>query len=250
MKLMLYLLFAGSLITSSAIAATYEVTIDWAQRIAFAAPVHGRVTEVLHEAGDFIEAQTAIVRVDDTPYRHRVTISDSMVARTAAQHRSATDALAREQELFEIGSLSTVELDRVKLTAAVAESAYNEAVAQRELARYELDQTTIKTAFDGWLVEQHTAVGQYLNPAASDITLFVLAPAQRYLGVADVPMDVAHRISLGASIAIAVGDRNYLGRVVTPRANSTEPDRYLLHLRFDTDGGSLLPGTTGLIDIP
>ncbi len=235
------------LISPPAAAETYDAVIDWAKRIEIGPLVSGTVAEVNAEIGDFVKQGTTLLQIDSTPYETVVKMRDSQLASAAATRDKAKDELDRQQELYDIGSLSTVDLDKAVFDFTQAESVYQQASAALKLAELELAHTMLMAPFDAWVVKQHTVNGQKVNAEMQVPVLFVIAQANAYAANATIPNSVLPMLKAGQSTTVVIGDRSYSGNVVTSVPATMGESVITVH--FETDEESLLPGTPVKIEI-
>jgi len=111
----------------------------------------GKVTEVFAKVGDFKQAGSVLVQVDDE-LRKAAYIS------AEANWTKAKNDLERFQKLFQDKSVSDTQLEQVKVGAAMAEANY--IVAKRQL-----EDTKVKTPISGYITSRPVDVGTMLQGA-------------------------------------------------------------------------------------
>ncbi len=235
------------LVTTHVSAQTFDAIIDWAKRIELGPLVSGTVAEVNADVGDFVKQGAVLLRLDDKPYATKLAIREHQLASSTATRDDANDELARQQELFDIGSLSTVDLDKAIFNLAQAESNYQQAKGALDLAKLDQLHTTVTAPFDGWVVEQNTTIGQKINSSMNVPVLFVIAEANEYVAKASVANENLQGLNMNQNAVVVIGDNRYQGNVVM--TESAGIGESMISIRFNTSDDSYLPGTPAKIEI-
>lgn len=199
-----------------ACAETLSATVDWAQRQELGPLVGGTVTATFAEIGDRVSTGMEMMRIDQTPYLYEVRASEARVESTGADFQSSRQHYDRQQELYEIGSLSTVQLEESGYALKRAESAHKLAQASLELARYNLDKTSTRAPFDAWVIDKRVFVGQNLSTSQAIPVSYVVAPAGLYIATIDTPLAVGEWPDIGTAVEIEVSGNVVTGKVTFP----------------------------------
>ena len=163
MKILQIISLSLLLFTTSARGETLQATVDWAQTFELGPLVGGTVVSTSANVGDRLDQGGELMRIDPAPYQHQIIISEAQVKSAESLYESARQAHQRQQELFDIGSLSTVALQESSYAVTRAESDYRLARAKLDIARHDLAQTILKTPFDAWIIDKRAFVGQNLS---------------------------------------------------------------------------------------
>jgi len=191
-------------------------------------------------------------------------------AATASARLAAADA-ARYENLVRSGDVSQSAFERARTQQETAEAAANSARRQHEaqmnaarqgfgaveaaraalaaaesqlaMARKNVDDTSVRAPFDGYITDRPAAVGQWRSAAdrvativrISTLKLQLQIPEQQ-AGMAKIGMEVKARVA-------AWPDRDFTGRLaaVVP-AVSVNSRTFIAEARFDNPGGELRPG--------
>ena len=225
-----------------------------------------------------LEAQTETQRAD-------VLAARANVDKTQAQAKDAEVILKRTGELFSEGITAASQRDtmqanydsavaslhvaqaqteqsqaRLKSTMAQVEQAKAQ-VAQRraaaELARVNLDHTTIRAPIDGTVIARNVDVGQTVAASLQAPTLFVLAQdlTKMLVYVKTDEADVG-RIKVNATATFRVDSfprETFHGRVQQVRMNATTIQNVVTYdtiIEFDNPEQKLFPGMTAYVSIP
>ena len=103
-------------------------------------------------------------------------VAEARAEATRVDYESSRQLHERQQELYDIGSLSTVALEESSYASIRMESAYRLARAELELARYNLDKTSMRAPFDAWIIDKRVFVGQSLSTKQIIPVSYVVAP--------------------------------------------------------------------------
>ncbi len=233
---------------SAAWADTWAAITDWAQRLELGPLVGGTVSEAYVETGDRVTAGMELMQIDKSPYLHRVRASEARVESTRVDFESSRQHHDRQTELFDIGSLSTVQLEESSYALVRAESAYKLAKAELELARYDLGKTSTRAPFDGWVIDKRVFVGQSLSTSQIVPVSYVVAPAGEYIVMISPPPDTAMLATVGTLVEIEINGEIFAGKITFPRASGgTEPGQ--VTASFTAEDKLILPGTRATVRI-
>lgn len=245
--------------------------------------VAGRLAQLSIDLGSVVRKGQAIAKLETADFKQRVDASeaglqqararlglslsgsddrvDADVTATVRQARAVLDSSRairdRTRQLVAQGIQSKAEQDRVESDYKVAESRFQDALeevrnrqgllAQRrselELAKQQLEYTTLYAPYDGAIREKRTSVGEYLAVGAPIATLVRLHPLRLR---AEVPERESFGIRPGLGVKVTVeGDTNvYSGRVARISPAFSEASRTLIvEAEVDNHHGHLRPGS-------
>ena len=181
----------------------------------------------------------------------------ALVRQARALLEEARASRDRTTQLVNQGILSRAELDRVESTYKVAESRYQDAIeevrnrqavllqrrSELELAKQQLEYTTLYAPFDGAIREKRTVPGEYLAVGAPIATLVRVHPLRLRV---EVPERESFGIRPGLGVKVSVeGDTNvYAGRVARLSPAFQEQSRTLIvEAEVENQHGRLHPGS-------
>ena len=133
------------------------------------ARVSGLVKTIMVEEGDAVAAGAVLLEIENDEYKHRVTLSSARAQNLKSKRdrlKTLTDDLVSVQE------------------RETAESEYNTAVAELELAQLNLSYTTVRAPFAGRVVTRMVDPGQKVG---SDTAVFHLSDFRSLLAKVFVP---------------------------------------------------------------
>lgn len=245
--------------------------------------VAGRLAQLSIDLGSIVKKGQAVAKLETIDFKQRVDAAEAALQQararlglslsgsddrvnaentaTVRQARAVLDSSRairdRTRQLVAQGIQSKAEQDRVESDYKVAESRYQDALeevrnrqgllAQRrselDLAKQQLEYTTLYAPYDGAIREKRTSVGEYLATGAPIATLVRLHPLRLR---AEVPERESFGIRPGLGVKVTVeGDSNtYSGRVARISPAFSEASRTLIvEAEVDNQSNRLRPGS-------
>lgn len=165
------------------------------------AEVTGRVIEVLLDPGARVSKGTVLARVDDSAIRDTWLSAKSGVT----QAQLAADLAARDQQraekLLQAGAIAVNALEAARRGNLGAQAQLEDAKARFASAQKNLDNTVIKSPYDGVVSERSVNAGDNVAPGAALFT--VVDPTTMRLEGA-VPADQLGAVHVGAPVRFSV----------------------------------------------
>ena len=187
-----------------------------------AAEVGGLVVSFPVRNGQQVNKGDVLVQIETKPLLLQLKSAQARLAETKENLASAESELKRSEALYEQKSISSREYEK----ALYASSAIKEKImgleADIELIRYRLGKSAITAPFTGFVVEEHTQIGQWLREGETAVTLAEIDPI---LVVVPVPDRYIHHIKLKQRVRLEFdflakkGDRTGSVRDIIPRGN-------------------------------
>ncbi len=204
-------------------------TIEAQRGVTLAPQVAGRVDAILFESGKWVKAGETILKLDDSTER-------AQLQAATADLRLKELNLIRARELAERGNMAQANLD-----TAIAQR--DQAAAQVELIRAQINQKTIVAPFAGRLGIRQVNLGQYLAAGAAIVTLQSVDPifVNFTLPEREIP-----RLKVGQEVSLTIEgrkDRVFTGKITSLDAKVDEATRNLLiQATVENKDGALVPG--------
>jgi membrane fusion protein (multidrug efflux system) len=204
-------------------------TVEAQRGVTLAPQVAGRVEAILFESGTWVKAGQTIVKLDDSTER-------AQLQAATADLRLKDLNLIRARELAERGNMAQANLD-----TAIAQR--DQAAAQVELIRAQINQKTIIAPFGGRLGIRQINLGQYLAAGAAMVTLQSVDPifVNFTLPEREIP-----RLKVGQEVSVTIEGlkgRVFTGKITSLDAKVDEATRNLLvQATFENKDGALVPG--------
>ena len=230
----------------------FAAQLDWGERYRITAPIAGRIDAIEARAGERVEADAVLFRLDT-----RRTDADLRAARATLERlQMELDEAERErdkaEDLYDQTLIAARELELARIDYATVAARLAEARAQRDRIRADLEDATIRAPASGRLVRVEANPGQYVNPALLPPVLAILGTVDPMRAVATVPAETAARLEPGENVTVVVGDQRLPGTIASVGWEPTgeEPDRgYRVEVEFSpADGAPLRPGQHARIE--
>ena len=151
----LKLIVFGALVvaySASSIAQTLSDGLANGDALALSVGVSGQVAEVLVKPGDQVKRGQLLLRLGSTTYQSRFDAVTATQAHAKFKLQLLEEDYARQQELYEEGSLSTVELQELDLVVMQARKELALAYAAVDVAAAQLSFTKIVAPADGEVI--------------------------------------------------------------------------------------------------
>jgi HlyD family secretion protein len=259
----------------STIANTKAGTIKARHRAQMSSESGGRVVEIAHREGEWVEAGTALIRLNDATLRAELRLAQESLRAVEASYREACIArdharrdLDRSRKLAAQAIVSEDVLDNLE-TAYQATAASCNAVgadvgrarARIAVVEAELDKLTLRAPFDGVIAEVAVEVGEWITPSPPLLTappvIDLIDPSSVYVSA---PMDEVDSASIrtGQRARLTVDSHpgaEFAGSVVrvAPYVLDVEAQNRTVEIEAELDdkelSSKLLPGTSADVEV-
>jgi len=220
------------------VAAVYTgtATLEADEQATVVSQITGVVLEIHGEEGDFVEAGQVLARVETDRYRLQVEQAE------AALKRLETD-FQRKKELFERELVSADDFERVSAELQAQKAEY-------ELARLDLEYTSIRAPISGYISERMVRVG---NLVALHDPVYRITSYDPLLAVLHVPERELRVLRKGLEVSMALdawpgekfaGDIIRISPVVDPATGT-----FRVTAAVRDHGEMLKPGLFGRVEI-
>jgi len=150
-------------------------TTEAFRRSTVAAEVSGRV-EILHvKEGDFIEKGTPLVNLGSIDTELKLKGAVAGTEATKARLILAEKELERVRNLKTTNSVAAKQYDEAYFNATALTRELERNNAELDRLKYELTRKTVFAPFTGFIVQEHTQVGQWIPVGGSIVTLVDLS---------------------------------------------------------------------------
>jgi len=144
--------YMGTAWTRDGTVRTYVVTM--------APEVPGRIIRLAVADNQFVHKGDLLLVIDPTDYRIAVKLADAAVTQTQVKAQNAQLQAERRRKVS-AGAISAEELQTHDADAVAAQAQYQQAVANRDQAKVNLDRTQIRSPVNGWVTNLSARVGDY-----------------------------------------------------------------------------------------
>ncbi len=197
--------------------------------VGIAPDVSGFVSEVLVRDNETVRKGDLLFRIDPARYAIALEQAEAVVEQKKATLDQASRDRARYDKLTEVVSQQKAEQARTDEAAAAA--AYRQAVADRDLARLNLDRVEVKAPVNGVVTNLGLQPGDYVAQGAAKIAL-VDTDSLRIEGYFEETKLARIKVGDAVSIRLMGQSRDLRGRVESVAAGIEDRER--------SDGGGLL----------
>jgi RND family efflux transporter MFP subunit len=131
---------------------TYVVTM--------APEVVGRIVELPVVDNHFVHKGDLLLVIDPTNYKIALQLADAAVNQAQAMAENARREAERRRKLDDL-SVSVEQKQTFDANAVAAQAQYQQAVANRDQAKVNLERTKIRSPVNGWVTNLYARVGDY-----------------------------------------------------------------------------------------
>ena len=141
-----------------------------AEVVDIAAEVSGKVVDLRVADNQFVHKGDVLFVVDPDDYRLSLTQAEATVQSRLLDKTIQEENSARRKTLG-AHAVSSEEIHNSENAAAVANSAYQVALAARDVAKLNLDRTTVYSPANGYVTNLHLRLGDYATPGQTKLSV-------------------------------------------------------------------------------
>jgi multidrug resistance efflux pump len=141
---------------------TYVVTM--------APEVAGRIVELPVVDNQFAHKGDLLLAIDPTNYKIALQLADAAVTQAQATSDNAQREAERRRKLDDL-SISVEQKEVFDANAVAAQAQYQQAVANRDQAKVNLERTQIRSPVNGWVTNLLTQLGDYATVGRNEISI-------------------------------------------------------------------------------
>ncbi len=233
-------LLTALLFSSQLLAIELKARSEFSKLYALNAAISGIVDEVLVRPGQSVKRGDILLKLDATPYRAAVAVANAKVTIREPVRNQMQIELEKAQELYDRDSLALVELQQAENNLQIAAGKLAAAEAVLQLAKFELNQSTLKSPEDLLVLKVNTHQYQYVNTEVSDKPLITLANHRQMIAVTFLGPDQWNPDLVGKPALVSYLGKNYQGKVIglgyQRNAEANGSDGFELRVLFLADG--------------
>lgn len=162
-------------------------TLEAEEEAEVVAKTSGIITRIYVEEGDMVRAGTPLLQLDDTQYRLEVDRAEANLKRLESDFN-------RNKEMFERNMVSAEVFDRVRFE-------FESQKATLELARLNLEYTTVRAPINGVVTERLVKSGNMVNPNQQ---LFRVTNMNPLKAILHLPEHELHKIKTGQTVQLNI----------------------------------------------
>ena len=138
--------------------------------ITLAPEVAGRIVEFPVADNKFVHKGDLLMVIDPRDYRIAVSRAEAAVKQAEANSRNAAIQSQRRQKLTQL-AVTVEEQQTYATTAVAAQAQYQQALANLDQARVNLERTQVRSPVNGWVTHLLAQLGDYANVGQNIISL-------------------------------------------------------------------------------
>jgi multidrug resistance efflux pump len=138
--------------------------------VTMAPEVAGRIVELPVVDNQFVHKGDLLLLIDPTNYKIAVELAEAAVQQNQATAENAKREAERREKLSEL-AVSVEQQQSYESTAVAAQARYQQAVANRDQAKVNLQRTEIRSPVNGWITNLLAQQGDYATVAQNVISI-------------------------------------------------------------------------------
>jgi RND family efflux transporter MFP subunit len=138
--------------------------------VTMAPEVAGRIVEFPVADNQFVHKGNLLLVIDPTNFKIAVSLAEAAVQQAQANAQNAAAEAKRRQELTSL-AVTVEEKQTFASNALASQAQYQQAVANLNQARVNLERTQIRSPVNGWVTNLLTQVGDYASVGTNVISL-------------------------------------------------------------------------------
>ena len=218
--------------------------------------VSGVVKKIHADFNDKVKKGQILLELDGSLSRAQLAQSKAMVDSALASYELASSNMKRTQTLYDKEYVAKQDLDTAMQVMKSAKAQLDQARAQAERDRINLEYTVIRSPVAGVVVSREVDVGQTVAASFQTPTLFQIAQDMTRMQIDSsfAEADIGS-IKVGQETSFTVDafqNREFRGVVRQLRLNPTTQQNvvtYNVVIDVDNDDGILLPGMTAYVSV-
>ncbi|AUQ75738.1 efflux RND transporter periplasmic adaptor subunit [Phaeobacter piscinae] len=165
--------------------------------------VAGKLEAVELEVGQRVQAGQKLLSLDTTSFQLQLDNAEAGIVAAQAARNNAADDFARQQDLFERGTITKVARDNAESEAIATNARLEQAIKARDSALETLSKTTIASPIDGVINAVDAISFSTVSPGAPMVSLY--APDAFEISFS-VNFETASQLVVGTPATIRLAD--------------------------------------------
>jgi multidrug efflux system membrane fusion protein len=231
----LILLVTGIAFSPIIFAQERDAVLQWQHMVPLSTPVSGVVVKVNVKPGSRVEKGQALLQLDERARQAKVKALEADLKRAENNRDEAQRDLERTQDLFDRTLIAQHELQLAKIQNDDGKAQYEIAKSKLLKARMDLEYSTVRAPFNGWVVQRNVEVGQTVVSELQAEPLIKMVEAGKMLARVQVSSADLAKMNIGHKASVKVGVAIYNGAIyqtgLVPVAGTT--DKYYVDVAID-----------------
>ncbi|MCD6298269.1 MAG: efflux RND transporter periplasmic adaptor subunit, partial [Deltaproteobacteria bacterium] len=214
--------------------------------------IEGLVTNFPVTKGQKIKKGDVLVRVERKPLLLELKFAEANLAEAKENYENAFSELTRSKELLKKKSISSRAYDDALYTANASSKKIMALKAKIELIQYRIEKCVISAPFGGFVVAEHTQVGQWLKKGDEVVSIIEINPI---LVMVPVPDRYIHFLRKGQQVDLELDflpgnkTRKGLVRNIIPEGNE-KSRTFPVQISLTNKDLSILAGMSCKVSFP
>lgn len=145
---------------------SFVAKIESKDKVGLRARVQGFLMKQLFKEGDMVRENQPLFIIEPVNFEATVREAEANVAKAEAQVKNSNAQYERTQKLYKTKDVSESKLDEMEAAHRSAEASLIQAKAKLDIARKDLEYTTIVSPMDGKIGEATYSVGELIGPSS------------------------------------------------------------------------------------
>jgi RND family efflux transporter MFP subunit len=227
-------------------------TVEPLRKSRVASEIEGLVVEFPVRLGLKIKQGDVLARIDRTSLRLDLKEAEAGLAETRENYRSALSELKRVEVLFRQKTTSSREYDRARYAVSAFKQRITALEARIEAIRYDLKRCTIRAPFNGFVVAEHTQLGEWLTEGGGVVTIADIDPV---LVTVPVPDRYIRFVAPGQSVDVLfefLPEENRKGGTVRGiiQEGNEQARTFPVQVTLENKDFSILAGMSAMVRFP
>ncbi len=168
----------------------------------------GQVKAIYVKQGDYVKKGQLLLKMDDAIYQQNLIASTESIKTLKTQLSLATELMKRQQNLWNQGIGTEVQLLTAKNNVETLESQINSAEQQVKVLQEQVKTTNVYAEVNGVADEVNVRVGEFFQGAIGNQPQIRIVNTASLKVVTNVPENYASRVTRGSKVFIKVPDIN------------------------------------------
>ncbi|HSY85453.1 MAG TPA: HlyD family secretion protein [Verrucomicrobiae bacterium] len=138
--------------------------------VTMAAEISGRIVELPVKDNQFVHKGDLLMVIEPTNYKIAVSLAEAAVQQADANAQNAAREAKRRARLSTL-EVTVEEQQSYAASATAAAARYQQALADLDQARVNLERTQIHSPVNGWVTNLRAQIGDYVNIGQNEISL-------------------------------------------------------------------------------
>ncbi|WP_020146006.1 efflux RND transporter periplasmic adaptor subunit [Thioalkalivibrio sp. ALJ15] len=230
-----------------------EGQLDWGQTYRITAPVAGKIETIEVRPGEHVDQDAALFRLDTRRVEADLRAAQAAIERLQLELDEANREVEKAEDLYDQTLIALREVELARIQQATVAARLAEARAQRDRARADRDDATVRAPASGRVTRIDVSPGQFVNPALAPAVLAVLGAGDTMRVRALVAPERIQSLSEGQEVTITVGEHEFSGtidRIGWELVGKDEDQGYRIEAEFSpSDDAVLRPGQPARIEL-